>query len=162
MLKYGLFKAVNGEDEEVLEFNPDAFPSMTVEPNQKYQDRAVADEMGIRNELGMAGGGVRVARNDEELEALPEETYNSEEERLLDELADAWLRGEVLGVCIPASSTDVKDFSAMVSDLLAAKTEEEFDLVLACYGNPMERSSIRKFVEYKTEKEREERDAKSA
>jgi hypothetical protein len=147
-----MFKAVNGEDEEVLEFQPDSFPTMTVEPNSKYQDPAVADEMGIKNELGVTG--VRVARNDEELEELPAETYNSEEERLLDELADAWLRGEVLGICIPATSTDSEDFSAMISDLLEAKTEEEFDLVLACYGNPMERSSIKKFVEYKTAKER--------
>lgn len=160
MLKYGLFKAVNGEDEEVLEFQPDSFPTMTVEPNPKFQDPAVADEMGIRNELGVSG--VRVARNDEELEALPEEAYNSEEERLLDELADAWLRGEVLGVCIPASATDAQDFSAMVSDLLAAKTEEEFDLVLSCYGNPMERSSIKKFVEYKIQQEKEKKVAESA
>ena len=137
----------------------------------RYLDKNVAEEMSLRNKLGV--NGLRIADESEfedivdaetgdakldefgrpmttmTLKGLPPEVYNSEECELLDAIATMMLYPVDLGDCILVSTTDAVDFATMIDSLTSAKTEEEFELVLSCYGNLGQLPAVKKYVECK-------------
>lgn len=141
-----------------------------------YLDKNVAKEMSLGNELGV-GGGIRFYTEDDfediideetgeimvdefgdpmvtMVGGLPEEVYNSEECRLLDAIATAMLSPVDLGDCIPVTESDADDFAAMLNSLMSAKTEEEFNVVLSCYGSLIQVPGVKEYAEFKKGQQR--------
>ena len=104
-----------------------------------YVDGNVAKKMSEANQLGLHPDEYSVGELDE-IEKI-HEVYNSEESRLIDQMADAMLYLIALG--------DKKDFACLINDLTDAKTEAEFDETLSCYGNLGQNPAVKEYVEYK-------------
>lgn len=113
-------------------------------------DKNVARKMTEANMLGMSANQFSVG-DLEELEAI-HEVYNSEEQRLIDAMADSLLALGELGDCSPAKSTDAREFGSMIDLLCEAKTSEEFDIALGCYGDLGRNKAVRDYVNFKKKK----------
>jgi hypothetical protein len=112
-----------------------------------YVDGNVAKKMSEANQLGLHPDEYSVGEL-EEIEKV-HEVYNSEESRLIDQMADAMLYLIALGDKSEASSTEAKDFACLINDLTDAKTEAEYDETLSCYGNLGQNPAVKEYVEYK-------------
>ena len=112
-----------------------------------FRDANVAKRMSEANELGMDPNGYSTG-DLEEIEKI-QEVYSSEESRLIDGMANAMLDLLELGECAPAKASDARDFACMIDDLSAAKTAEEFDETVACYGILGNHPAVQEYVAYK-------------
>ena len=112
-----------------------------------FKDAEVARKMSEANELGMDPDSYSTG-DLEEIEKI-HEVYNSEESRLIDGMASAMLDLLELGECAPAKASDARDFACMIDDLSAAKTAEEFDETVACYGMLGSHPAVQEYVAYK-------------
>jgi len=64
----------------------------------------------------------------------PKEFYNSDEEKYLDEMVGEYYNYLVLGDRVDVHNSDANDFANMISDLISARTPEEFDTIVATSG----------------------------
>ena len=80
------------------------------------------------------------------------EFYSDEEEKLLDEMATELLDIAGLGSEVPsvaAPESELMDYGAMITDLLEARTKEEYRFVLSAYGYLGRLESVVNYVDYK-------------
>ena len=113
-------------------------------------DKNVARKMTEANALGMSVDQFSVG-DLEELEAI-HEVYNDEEQRLIDAMADSLIALYELGDCSPARSTDAREFGNMIDELCEAKTSEEYDMTLGCYGDLGRNKAVQAYVAFKKSK----------
>jgi len=110
-------------------------------------NKEVVKAMTTCNKLGMRPDEFSIV----ELEEINKitEVYNSEESRLIDNMANAMLDLLALGEKAEAEASDAKDFACMIDDLCMAKTAEDYELTLSVYGNLGQIPAVQEYVAYK-------------
>lgn len=107
-------------------------------------DKNVASRLSIANVTGMKADSFLIVDGET---SIPE-VYNDEESKILDDLSSEFLALVELGDPVQCAFTDAQDFACMFSDLIAAKTAEDFEAIAGCYGYLAQRAGVKQYIEY--------------
>jgi len=108
----------------------------------------VNETEGTTTDEELRQNGIAMGDSLEELEVI-DEVYSSEESRLIDAMADAYLALLELGDRAPARNMEAREFARMLDDLTEAKSAVEYDDMLGCYGDLGRNHAVREFVAFK-------------